>query len=301
MSLVAEFDVWQCWPDYNTRIVLAGSSLLGLCAGVIGCYALLKKRALTGDALAHASLPGVCLAYLIAGDRSLPVLLAGALVTGVLGIATLALLRRFTRLKEDAALGFVLSVPFGVGVVLLSAIQRQTEGNKAGLNSFIQGNAARMLREDVIFMGALVIATLLIVVLLFKEFRLVSFDPGFARVQGWPTQLLDFVLMSLVVLVVVIGLPAVGVLLMAALLIIPPAAARFWTERLSVMAVLSGIFGMIAGMLGTLASARLDRLPTGPAIILVATGFFVVSLVCAPRRGLLARWYLSRRTTHVPP
>lgn len=281
------------WPEYNTLVVLSGGSLLGLGAGVIGSFALLKKRALTGDALAHASLPGVCLAYLIVGDRSLPALLLGALASGVLGIGVLALLRRWTRIKEDAALGIVLSVPYGLGVVLLSAIQRMQGGNKAGLNSFIQGKAAGMLLEDVYLMSGLVVATLLVVLSLFKEFRLVSFDPAFAAVQGWPTFLLDLLLMSLVVLVVVIGLPTVGVLLMAALLVIPPAAARFWTERLEIMTLLAGLFGMLAGTLGTLCSARFAKIPTGPAIILAAASFFVVSLVVAPRRGLLAHWFTS--------
>jgi manganese/zinc/iron transport system permease protein len=275
------------WPSYNTQIVLAGGSLLGLCAGVIGCFALLKKRALTGDALAHASLPGLCLAYLIVGSRSMPALLVGAAATGVAGISFMAFLRRWTRIKEDAALGFVLSVPYGLGVVLLSIIQRSPGGNKAGLDHFIQGKAAGMLLEDVYLMMVLVLGTL------FKEFRLVSFDPAFAQVQGWPTVWLDFLLMSLVVLVVVIGLPTVGILLMAALLIIPPAAARFWTDRLGIMTFLAGMFGMIAGMVGTLISARYETIPTGPAIILTASVLFIVSFFLAPRRGLLARWFGS--------
>lgn len=277
-------------PPYNTLVVLAGGSLLGMCAGVIGCFALLKKRSLTGDALAHASLPGICLAFLLVGQKSLPALLGGALVTGLVGIGVIAFLRRFTRIKEDAALGIVLSVPYGLGIVLLSIIQRQPEGSQAGLKSFIEGRITGMLLADVYFMSALVLLSLLIVIALYKEFRLVSFDPAFAEVQGWPAHRLDFLIMCLVVLVVVVGLPTVGVLLMAALLIIPPAAARFWTDRLSWMLVLAGTFGMLAGMLGGFVSARFSKVPAGPAIILVAAGFFVLSLVFAPRRGLLSRW-----------
>jgi len=278
------------WPDYNTRIVLCGGGLLGLGAGIIGCFALLKKRSLTGDALAHASLPGVCLAYLIIGERSLPGLLFGALVSGVVGISVIAVLRRWTRIKEDAAIGIVLSVFYGLGVVLLSVIQKPHPGRQpSGLNSFIQGKAAGMLLEDVYLLAGLVLVALVAVVALYKEFRLVCFDQAFAQAQGWPTARLDFSLMALVVLVVVIGLPTVGVLLMAALLIIPPVAARFWTERLGVMMFLAGLFGMASGMIGAVGSAVVKEVPTGPAIILAAVSFFVVSLVLAPRRGLLAR------------
>lgn len=281
----------DCWPDYNTRIVLCGGGLLGLGAGVIGCFALLKKRSLAGDALAHASLPGVCLAYLLLNDRNLPVLLLGALCSGVLGIGVIAGLCRWTRIKEDAAIGVVLSVFYGLGVVLLSVIQqRSSGGNPAGLASFIQGRASGMLLEDVYLLAGLVFMALFTTVLCFKEFRLVSFDPGFASVQGWPTAWLDFAMMSLVVLVVVIGLPTVGVLLMAALLIIPPVSARFWTDRLGLMMLLAGLFGMASGMIGAAGTALKAELPTGPAIILTAVVFFLVSLVLAPRRGLLAKW-----------
>jgi manganese/zinc/iron transport system permease protein len=274
--------------------------LLGTGAGVIGCFALLRRRALTGDALAHASLPGLCIAYLLVGSRSMPALLLGALGTGVVGISVLAFLRRWTRIKEDAALGIVLSVPYGLGIVLLSVIVQGPGEGRAGLHSFLQGKAAGMLLEDVYFLSALVAVSLLVIVLLFKEFRLVSFDPAFAQVQGWPTVTLDFLMMSLVVLVVVIGLPTVGVLLMAALLIIPPAAARLWTERLGIMTVLGGVFGMVAGLVGVRVSAEYNKVPTGPAIILTASLIFAISLVVAPRRGLLARNQALRRPLEEP-
>jgi manganese/zinc/iron transport system permease protein len=284
-------------PAYNTLVVLAGGGLLGCGAGVIGCFALLKKRALTGDALAHASLPGLCIGFLLAGERSMPALFLGALGMGVVGITVLALLRRWTRIKEDAALGIVLSVAYGLGIVLLSA---QPWRDEVGLAPFLEGRAAEMRADDVYFLAALVAGSLVVVVGLFKEFRLISFDPAFAQVQGWPTVTLDFVMMSLVVMVVVIGLPAVGVLLMAALLIIPPAAARLWTERLGVMTMLGGAFGLSAGLVGVWASATYERVPAGPAIILSASAFFFVSLIVAPRRGLLARWFLSRRIEEAP-
>lgn len=281
--------------DYNLGVVLTGVSLLGAAAGVIGCFALLRGRALTGDALAHAALPGLCLSFLIAGERNMPTLLAGALGSGLAGIAVLAGLRRWTRLKEDAALGIVLSLFFGLGLVLLTVIQGLPEGSRAGLKSFIFGKAAGMLRDDLVWLAALAALTLMAVLLLFKEFRLVSFDDSFARVQGWPAGLLDFLQMLLIVVAVVIGLPVVGVVLMAALLVIPAAAARLWTERLGVMLTLAAGFGLAAGVAGTLVSARFERASTGPCIILVGAGIFLVSLGVAPRRGLLSRLWLERR------
>ena len=283
------------WLPYNTRVVLQGVSILGASAGVIGCYAVLRRRALVGDAVAHASLPGLAVAFLVTGERHFPALLLGAAVSGLLGIGVLALLRRWTRLKEDAAIGLVLGTFFGAGTVLMSIIQQLPGGARAGLDSFIFGKTAGMSAEDVRLITGLGVGTLLVVLCLYKEFKLISFDPAFAQVQGWPARGLDFLLTVLIVLAVVIGLPAVGVLMMAALLIIPAAAARFWTNRLSTMLLLAGLFGLISGLLGTLASAGLDRIPAGPAIILVCAGLFGFSLLFAPRRGVIAHGLASRR------
>jgi manganese/zinc/iron transport system permease protein len=289
--------------SYNEQVVLLGVSLLGAAAGVIGCFAVLRRRALTGDALAHAALPGLALAFMVTGQRSLPVLLLGAAGSGVLGIAVMAWLRRGTRLKEDAALGIVLAVFTGVGTVLMSVIQRRPEGNRAGLDAFIFGKTAGMIFADLVLVAGLAGLTVIVVALCYKEFKLAAFDADFARVQGWPAFALDFLLMLLVVIAVVIGLPAVGVLLMAALLVIPGAAARFWTDRLGVMLVLSGVFGAQAGVMGTLVTVYQVRVPTGPAIILAAGVIFLCSLLLAPRRGLLARAWQRRRlrTTLAPP
>jgi manganese/zinc/iron transport system permease protein len=286
--------------NYNTLVVLLGTSLLGANAGLVGSFAVLRQRALLGDALAHAALPGLCLAFLLVGERSLPAMQLGALATGVLGVMIVAALRRGTRIKEDAAIGIVLSVFFGLGIVLVRLIQNQTTtGSKAGLDSYIYGKTAGMLASDVYFIAAISLACLVTIAALFKEFRAVSFDPGFARVQGLPTFWLDFLLMSLISLTVVIGLPAVGVVMIAALLILPAAAARFWTERLGSMVLLASVLGCAVGAIGTTISARYGQLPTGPVIVLVGTLAFVVSVLVAPRRGVVARavehWQLRRR------
>lgn len=280
---------------YNVRIVLAGVTLLGASAGMIGCFAVLRRRALTGDALAHASLPGLCLAFLVVGDRSTPAMLAGALVTGILGITIISALRQWTRIKEDAAIGIVLSVFFGAGIVLRQTILALPTGNKAGLNTYIFGNTASIQSEDVRWIAILSLLTLVVVSILYKEFKLIAFDPDFAKAQGWPVYRLDLLLMGLLAIAVVVGLPAVGVLMIAALLIIPPASARFWTSRLSWMLLLSALFGALSGIIGTFISAAPgSSMPAGATIVLVAVGLFLLSVCIAPQRGLLARVYLRR-------
>ncbi len=283
---------------YSTVVVLCGAGLLGALAGMVGSLAVLRGRALVGDALAHAALPGLCLVFLLVGYRSLPAMLAGALVSGLAGVSAIALLRRWTRIKEDAAVGIVLSVFFGVGISLSRIIQNQaSQGSKAGLDGYILGKTAGMLATDVYLIAGVAVGCLLVVTLLYKELRLLIFDPEFARAQGWPVVRLDLTLMALVAVTVVIGLPAVGVVLVAALLILPGAAARFWTERLSRLLVLSACIGGLVGAVGTLASAWASKLPAGPVLVLVGTALFGVSLVAAPKRGLVTRWLDQRRRT----
>lgn len=279
---------------YNTRIVVLAATLLGIAAGVIGTFALLRKRALMGDALAHAALPGIAGAFLAATwlgaqGKSLPVLLTGATLTGVLGVACVHLIVRHTRLREDAAIGAVLSVFFGVGIVLLSYIQNLSTGTQGGLNHFIYGQTAAMQARDAQLIGAVAVLAVALATLLYKEFRLVCFDDRFAAAGGIRVALVDFVMMGLVVLVTVIGLQAVGLVLIVAILIIPAAAARFWTERLNVMTALAAVLGGLSGWLGASASALLPDLPAGGIIVLTAGSLFLLSLLFAPSRGVLAR------------
>lgn len=281
---------------YNTLIVLIGTGLLGASAGLVGCFAVLRNRALTGDAIAHAGLPGVCLAFLVVGERWLPALLAGALLTGLLGILVISALRHWTRIKEDAAIGYVLSVFFGVGIVLIVLIQKlATTGSKAGLDSFIFGKTAGMTAADVALIAGLAVGVLVLVCLLYKEFKLIAFDPGFARVQGWPALLLDLLLMGLIAVAVVSGEPEIGVVFISAYLIIPSVTARFWTERLDRLLILSTGIGLTMGVFGSFLSAQFSLMPAGPIIVLVGAAMFIFSLVVAPRRGLVGHWLSDRR------
>jgi manganese/zinc/iron transport system permease protein len=278
---------------YNTSLVVAGTTLLGLAAGVIGVFALLRKRSLTTDALSHATLPGIAGAFLIAGwlgaeGRSLPVLLLGAAATGVLGVVCIQAILRFSRLQEDAAIGIVLSVFFGAGVVGLSYIQANAPAGSAGLNGFIYGQAATMRPSDVALMGVIATAGVLATLLFLKEFALVCFNDSFARVDGWPVSVIDLLMMGLVVVVTVAGLQAVGLILVVAMLIIPPVSARLWTERLWALVVIAGAIGAASGYFGSVISALLPRKPAGAVIVLTSGGIFAASLLLAPARGVLA-------------
>jgi manganese/zinc/iron transport system permease protein len=280
--------------DFNTRVVVLGTMLLGLAGGLIGTFLLLRRRALVADAVSHATLPGIGLAFLImvaAGGtgKSLPGLLLGALVSGLLGMGLLLLLGRVSRLKEDTALGVVLSVFFGLGVAILGVIQKMSRGHAAGLESFIYGKTASMLASDATSMAVAAAVILVASVLLFKELSLLCFDPEFASTQGWPVGRLDALMMALVVAVTVIGLQSVGLILVVALLLIPAASARFWTDHLPAMTRISAGIGAVSGFAGAVLSALVPRLPAGAIIVVVASGAFVVSLVFGKARGMLGR------------
>ena len=285
--------------DYNTRVVIIGAGLLGLAAGLTGTFLLLRKRALLSDALSHATLPGIALAFILMsavwGDgKHLLGLIAGAAVFSVLGTGSVMLIQRHSRLKDDAALGIVLSVYFGLGIALMGLATRMESGNAAGLSSFIYGKTASMVFSDALLIGAAALVCILFCLLFFKEFTLVCFDAAYAATQGWPVGRLDFFMMALVVVVTVIGLQAVGLILVVALLIIPPSAARFWTDRLRSMLWLSGALGALSGLVGAGISALMANLPAGAVIVLTASVSFILSLTFGTARGLV-RLGLERR------
>ncbi|MGV3484311.1 MAG: iron chelate uptake ABC transporter family permease subunit [Planctomycetaceae bacterium] len=290
--------------DYNTRVVVLATTLLGLAAGAVGSFTLLRKRALLGDALSHATLPGIALAFITApifgvDGKSLPVLLTGAAISGSIGMLTILLIRNLTRLKEDAALGIVLSVFFGGGLVALGIAQQMPEGHVAGLESFIYGKTASIIAQDAWWIAAAGAISAAVLILLYKEMQLLCFDEGFASSRGYSTIGLDFVLMAMVVLVTIVGLQAVGLVLMIALLVIPAAAARFWTSSMLRMTLLSAVIGAVSCMVGAVTSALATRLPSGAMIVLVSAVFFLLSMLLGSRRGVVVqawrRWRLRRR------
>lgn len=288
-------DLFQLFLDPNAQWILLGCMLLGLSSGVIGSFAYLRKQSLMGDALSHAALPGVCIAFMLTGSKSILLFLLGATIAGLIATFGIGYMTRHTRIKQDAALAIVLSVFFGVGIVLLTRIQHSGAGNQSGLDTFLFGQAAAMVLSDVMIMGIISVVLIGTCALLFKEFKLLSFDQGFARGLGYPTIFLEQLMMFLIVVAVVVGIQAVGVVLMAALLITPAVSARYWTEKLGVMVIIAGAFGALSGVIGTVVSASGNNLPTGPLIVLAATVIFVISVIAAPRRGALSKLVMHRR------
>ncbi len=292
--------------DYNTRVVLLGTVALGTSGGVVGVFMLLRKRSLLGDVVSHSALPGIALAFVVleiiepGTGKSLPGLLVGATLGGLVGVLCTHAVRRWTRVKDDAALAIVLSVLFGLGIALFTVVQRLPTGNSAGLSHFIYGKAASMQAEDAAYIAGAAVLALILSALLVKEFSLVAFDERFASAEGWPVFWLDLVLMGLVVVISVIGLQSVGLLLVVALLIIPAAAAGFWTERLGPMLWISAGLGGVSSLLGVTISAVFPRVATGATIVLCGSVAFGISLLVGVRRGVLRRlfvlWQVRQRT-----
>ncbi len=272
---------------YTLRNVLLGSSILGATGGAIGSFALLRRQSLLGDALAHAALPGVCLAFLFTGAKEPMSLLVGALVAGVLGSLFILAVVRWSRVKEDSAIGIVLSVFYGAGILLLTHIQKLPEGNQSGLDKYLFGNASSLLAEDVQMMFVLSSVVLVVLGLFFKEFQVLTFDRGYASSIGMPVRTLEILLTCLLVVVVMVGLQTVGVVLMVATLITPPAAARQWTDRLGRMILVSALIGAGSGAVGAVASSHVTGLSTGPAIVLTSSTVLAASLLFSPSRGIL--------------
>lgn len=302
MATLTDILLWRA--GFNTSVVLVGCTLLGASAGVIGCFALLRKRSLVADAIGHATLPGVMLGYLlslaITGEgRRMPWLLGGAAASGLVGVLAVQAIVATRRLKEDAAIAGVLSIFFGVGVLLLSYIQTLSTPDRGGLTHFILGQTAAMSRADAFMIGAVGLAAMLVVFSLAKELRVVAFDEALARAQGWPVLLLDVVLMAIITAVMVIALQVVGMLLVVAMLIIPPAAARHWSDRFASVVVLSGVLGGLAAYAGACASAVGDNIPIGAAIVLASGAVFSLGLLFAPRRGVLLSTLRSARLRFV--
>ncbi len=286
--------------DYTVRIVALGSGVLGAVGGTLGSFAVLRRQSLLGDAISHAALPGIALAFLLTGSKTALVIMIGAAIAGWLGTLAVRAVVTRSRVPFDSALGIVLAVFFGFGLVLLSHIQKRPEAAQAGLDSFLFGQAAALLRRDVVTMAALGAIALLIVVALWKELKLLSFDSGFGASIGLPMAKLDGMLTALLVVAIVLGLQTVGVVLMSAMIVAPGAAARQWCRRLGPMVVTAAAIGVACGVAGAVTSSLVPRLPTGPTIVMMLSAVVAASLVLAPGRGVLWRWIRLGELRHGP-
>lgn len=273
--------------DYTIRNVALGALVLGIVSGTLSAFAVLRKQSLLGDTMSHAALPGVVIAFLITGQRAPLPLLIGAMIAGLLGTLFMNIVTHNTRIKQDSAQGVVLAVFFGFGMALLSWVIRQPGAEHAGLDKFLFGQAAATVANDVLTMAVIGGIALVMIGLFWKEFKLISFDPQYAKTLGLRVGILDILITTLIVVAVVVGLQMVGVVLMSAMIVAPGVAARQWTNRLGVMVLLSALFGAVAGVTGALVSSTALNVPTGPVIVLSMTAIVMISLLFAPERGIL--------------
>jgi manganese/zinc/iron transport system permease protein len=281
----------ELFTDYTVRTIALGAATLGIVSGALGSFAVLRKQSLLGDAMSHAALPGIAIGFLVTRSKSPLVLVLGAAVAGWLATLVVISIVRNTRIKQDSALGLVLSVFFGFGLLLLTFIQKNLpDANQAGLDKFLFGQAAALVESDVLIMALLGAAALGVVLLLWKEFKVLSFDPDYGASLGFPMRRLDVLLTTLLVIAIVVGLQTVGVVLMSAMVVAPAVAARQWTDRLGVMVGLAALFGALSGISGAFVSSTTEHLPTGPTVVVCISIIAVLSLLFAPNRGIVWSW-----------
>tara|TARA_B100001115_G_scaffold165145_1_gene142531 strand:- start:2909 stop:4195 length:1287 start_codon:yes stop_codon:yes gene_type:complete len=281
--------------DSSLILVAAGTFLLAVSAAVVGSFTFLQKRSLVGDAVAHSILPGVAVAFLFSGTKDPWWLMLGALISGWLSLSLMDFLSRKTKLSQDTAIATVLSVFFGIGILLLTYIQHLESGHQSGLDQFLFGQAAAMKSQELWIYGGLALVLIVCTLIFFKEFKLLSFNPDFAQTLGLPVRGLRILMNSLMVLAIALGIQAVGVVLMAALLITPSAAARNFTDRLKAMIFIAALIAGFSALLGSAISFSAKGMPTGPWIVMCLSILALLSLFLAPKKGMLARMLLQRR------
>lgn len=281
--------------DHTYRTVFFGTTVIGIIAGALGSFAYLRRQSLIGDVVAHSALSGALGAFLIAvavfgaNGRSMILLIIGAVLTGTAAVAVHRFISSVTKIQPDTSMAIVLTGFFGGGLLLLRVISNGVYAGKGGIADYLFGNASVMTLEDVVTSAIVGFAALAVVAILWKEFVLRTFDAETSQVMGFSGQVIDAWMFALIVVAIVIGVKAVGVVLMIAFIVMPPAAARQWVNSMPAMVVLSATFGGVSSALGAYLSIAHSGLPTGPVIVLTLFVFFVASLVLAPDRSVVRR------------
>ena len=282
--------------SYTTQMVLLGTALLGLASGIAGTFAVLRKESLIGDGLSHAALPGVVIAFLLTGIKDIEVLIAGAALSSITAAWLITITVENSKIKFDGALATILSAFFGLGMVLLTYVQSLNNAGQAGLSKFIFGQAATILARDVYITSAAALIIIVLTVLFWKELKLISFDVEYAKTLQIPVTFTLILYRSLLIMTIIIGIQSVGAILISSLLIAPAVGARQWTNKLGTMCILAGLFGMVSAMGGTIWSTTVQKLPTGPAIIVILSVIVLLSLIFAPNRGILWQYRRNKQS-----
>ena len=284
--------------SYTTQMVLLGTALLGLASGIAGTFAVLRKESLIGDGLSHAALPGVVIAFLLTGIKDIEVLIAGAALSSIAAAWLITITVENSKIKFDGALATILSAFFGLGMVLLTYLQSLNNAGQAGLSKFIFGQAATILARDVYITSAAALIIIVLTALFWKELKLISFDVEYAKTLQIPVTFTLILYRSLLIMTIIIGIQSVGAILISSLLIAPAVGARQWTNKLGTMCILAGFFGMVSAIGGTIWSTSVQKLPTGPAIIVILSVIVLLSLIFAPNRGILWQYRRNKQSKH---
>ena len=282
--------------SYTTQMVLLGTALLGLASGIAGTFAVLRKESLIGDGLSHAALPGVVIAFLLTGIKDIEVLIIGAALSSITAAWLITITVENSKIKFDGALATILSAFFGLGMVLLTYLQSLNNAGQAGLSKFIFGQAATILARDVYITSAAALIIIVLTALFWKELKLISFDVEYAKTLQIPVTFTLILYRSLLIMTIIIGIQSVGSILISSLLIAPAVGARQWTNKLGTMCILAGFFGMVSAIGGTIWSTTVQKLPTGPAIIVILSVIVLLSLIFAPNRGILWQYHKNKQS-----
>ncbi|MDU1986734.1 MAG: metal ABC transporter permease [Veillonella dispar] len=282
--------------SYTTQMVLLGTALLGLASGIAGTFAVLRKESLIGDGLSHAALPGVVIAFLLTGIKDIEVLITGAALSSIAAAWLITITVENSKIKFDGALATILSAFFGLGMVLLTYLQSLNNAGQAGLSKFIFGQAATILARDVYITSAAALIIIVLTALFWKELKLISFDVEYAKTLQIPVTFTLILYRSLLIMTIIIGIQSVGAILISSLLIAPAVGARQWTNKLGTMCILAGLFGMVSAIGGTIWSTTVQKLPTGPAIIVILSAIVLLSLIFAPNRGILWQYRKNKQS-----
>ena len=282
--------------SYTTQMVLLGTALLGLASGIAGTFAVLRKESLIGDGLSHAALPGVVIAFLLTGIKDIEVLITGAALSSITAAWLITITVENSKIKFDGALATILSAFFGLGMVLLTYVQSLNNAGQAGLSKFIFGQAATILARDVYITSAAALIIIVLTALFWKELKLISFDVEYAKTLQIPVTFTLILYRALLIMTIIIGIQSVGAILISSLLIAPAVGARQWTNKLGTMCILAGFFGMVSAIGGTIWSTTVQKLPTGPAIIVILSVIVLLSLIFAPNRGILWQYRKNKQS-----
>ena len=282
--------------SYTTQMVLLGTALLGLASGIAGTFAVLRKESLIGDGLSHAALPGVVIAFLLTGIKDIEVLITGAALSSIAAAWLITITVENSKIKFDGALATILSACLGLGMVLLTYLQSLNNAGQAGLSKFIFGQAATILARDVYITSAAALIIIVLTALFWKELKLISFDVEYAKTLQIPVTFTLILYRSLLIMTIIIGIQSVGAILISSLLIAPAVGARQWTNKLGTMCILAGFFGMVSAIGGTIWSTSVQKLPTGPAIIVILSVIVLLSLIFAPNRGILWQYRKNKQS-----